>query len=83
MLGDRTMLDAFTPAAVAFDAAIKAGRSSGEALARAIAGAEEGVKATASMSPRKGRSSYLGDRAIGHPDPGAEAVAVWLRALAR
>ena len=33
------------------------------------------------MNPRKGRSSYLGDRALGHPDPGAEAVAVWLRAV--
>ena len=34
------------------------------------------------MPPRRGRSSYLGDRALGHPDPGAVAVALWLRAIA-
>jgi triose/dihydroxyacetone kinase / FAD-AMP lyase (cyclizing) len=33
------------------------------------------------MIPRRGRSSYLGDRALGHPDPGAVAVAIWLRAV--
>jgi triose/dihydroxyacetone kinase / FAD-AMP lyase (cyclizing) len=33
------------------------------------------------MTPKRGRSSYLGDRAVGHPDPGAEAVAIWLAAL--
>ena len=79
--GDRTMLDALIPASDAFESAIKAGQSPGDALSPAIAAAEAGAKATASMPPRKGRSSYLGDRAIGHPDPGAEAVAVWLRAL--
>ena len=35
------------------------------------------------MTPRRGRSSYLGQRVLGLPDPGAEAVAIWLRALAR
>ncbi len=79
--GDRTMLDALIPASEAFEAAIKAGQSPAEALSGAIAAAESGAKATASMPPRKGRSSYLGDRAIGHPDPGAEAVVVWLRAI--
>jgi dihydroxyacetone kinase len=33
------------------------------------------------MAPRRGRSSYLGDRALGHADPGAEAVAIWLAAV--
>ncbi len=69
--GDRTMLDALIPAADA----LAAGESPVEAAAA-------GARATASMRPRRGRSSYLGDRALGHPDPGAEAVAVWLRALA-
>jgi dihydroxyacetone kinase len=32
------------------------------------------------MKPRQGRSSYLGDRVLGHPDPGAKAVSIWLRA---
>ncbi|MDB5374111.1 MAG: dhaK, partial [Belnapia sp.] len=44
--------------------------------------AEAGVAATAAMSPRLGRASYLGDRVLGVPDAGAAAVAVWLRALA-
>ena len=38
------------------------------------------AEATAQMKPQLGRSSYLGDRVLGHPDPGAEAIAVWLRA---
>ena len=81
--GDRTMLDALLPAADALSAALEAGRPPREAVAEAAAAAEAGAKATAGMAPRRGRSSYLGDRALGHPDPGAEAVAVWLRAVAR
>jgi len=78
---DRTMLDALVPAAGELAGSLALGRSSREALAEAAEMARVGAESTASMSPRKGRSSYLGDRAIGHPDPGAEAVAVWLRAL--
>ena len=77
------MLDALIPASEAFGTALKAGRSLHDALSEAAAAAGKGAEATASMSPRKGRSSYLGDRALGHPDPGAEAVAVWLRAVAK
>ncbi len=73
--GDRTMLDALIPA---LDAAAKTNPSLA-AIARA---ARLGADATATMMPRRGRSSYLGDRALGHPDPGAVAVAVWLGALA-
>jgi ATP-dependent dihydroxyacetone kinase len=80
--GDRTMLDALIPASEAFASALDAGSSCSDAIAKAVTAAEAGSLATASMSPRKGRSSYLGDRAIGHPDPGAEAVAVLLRAIA-
>jgi dihydroxyacetone kinase len=80
--GDRTMLDALVPASEAFASALHAGSAWADALRMAQAAAEAGSKAAASMSPRKGRSSYLGDRALGHPDPGAEAVAVWLRAIA-
>jgi dihydroxyacetone kinase len=80
--GDRTMLDALVPASDAFANAIKAGQTPAEALRAAVDAAESGAKATAAMEPRKGRSSYLGGRAIGHVDPGAEAVAVWLRAVA-
>jgi dihydroxyacetone kinase len=42
--------------------------------------AERGAEATAQMKPRLGRSSYLGDRVLGYPDPGAKAVSIWLRA---
>jgi triose/dihydroxyacetone kinase / FAD-AMP lyase (cyclizing) len=51
-----------------------------EALLAAVEEAERSVKETAQMMPRLGRSSYLGDRVLGHADPGARAVAIWLRA---
>jgi triose/dihydroxyacetone kinase / FAD-AMP lyase (cyclizing) len=79
--GDRTMLDALIPAARALEAGLAAGESVPAALASVALAAEEGARATAGMSPRRGRSSYLGERTLGHSDPGAEAVAVWLRAL--
>jgi triose/dihydroxyacetone kinase / FAD-AMP lyase (cyclizing) len=81
--GDRTMLDALVPAAEALQSALRAGRPWRDALAEAVAAASEGAARTATMAPRRGRSSYLGDRALGHPDPGAEAVALWLRAIAQ
>ena len=48
----------------------------------ALAAAREGAASTETMAPRRGRSSYLGDRVHGHRDAGAEAVTVWLAALA-
>ena len=81
--GDRTMLDALLPASDAFTNALAQGESARQALSLAAAAAEAGAKVTGSLTPRRGRSSYLGVRAIGHIDPGAEAVAVWLRAVAR
>lgn len=81
--GDRTMLDALLPAAAALQSAVLAGRSGTDALRSAADAASEGARATATMLPRCGRASYLGERALGHPDPGAEAVAVMLQALAR
>jgi dihydroxyacetone kinase len=71
--GDRTMLDALHPAGEAL--------ASGD-LAAAARAAEQGAEATAGMTPRLGRASYLGARAVGAPDAGAAAVAVWMRALA-
>jgi len=78
--GDRTMLDAFDPF-------LKTLREAGtgtprEALLAAVDEAQRGAEATAQMKPRLGRSSYLQDRVLGHPDPGAIAVAIWLRAVA-
>jgi triose/dihydroxyacetone kinase / FAD-AMP lyase (cyclizing) len=82
-VGDRTMLDALVPASEALTSGLHAGHSSMVALSEAVAAADRGAEATASMSPRRGRSSYLGDRALGHPDPGAVAVATWLRAASK
>jgi dihydroxyacetone kinase len=80
--GDRTMLDALMPASEAFRAALDAGQPPEDALNAAADAARRGAEATATLPPRRGRSSYLGDRALGHPDPGAEAVALWLQAIA-
>jgi dihydroxyacetone kinase len=70
--GDRTMLDALLPFAARLQ------RSN---LEEAVSTAEEGAQATAMMTPRRGRASYLGERALGNPDAGAVAVAIWLRAI--
>jgi len=76
--GDRTMLDALLPAADALEAA----RGDYAAtLAVMEEAARSGADATASMQPRRGRSTYLGDRTAGHADPGAVAVAIWLDSL--
>jgi dihydroxyacetone kinase len=79
--GDRTMLDALLPAVDAIEEALRQGRATAEALRAGAAAAATGARATAGMLPRRGRSSYLGERVLGHPDPGAEAVALWLAAL--
>lgn len=80
--GDRTMLDALLPAADAIEEAARQGRDRQAILQAAVAAAEQGVEATKAMTPRLGRSSYVGERALGHPDPGAYAVATWLGAIA-
>lgn len=76
--GDRTMLDALAPFVKSLKDA--RGEPSRETLLSAVEAAERGAEATTQMKPRLGRSSYLGDRVLGHPDPGAKAVAIWLRA---
>jgi len=79
--GDRTMLDALHPAVEAFSSALPGGLAA--AAKAAATAAEQGAEATTSMVPRLGRASYLGARAVGAPDGGAVAVAIWLRALAK
>ncbi|CAM2153351.1 triose/dihydroxyacetone kinase / FAD-AMP lyase (cyclizing) [Pararobbsia alpina] len=76
--GDRTMLDALHPAAVVFGAAVDASESPAQALSAALEAARKGAEATANMQPKRGRSSYVGDRALGFVDPGAHAIGVWL-----
>lgn len=84
--GDRTMIDALTPAVRAMleDAPVagQAPASAARILNRAAEAAEAGAAATAQMIPRLGRALYLGERVLGVPDGGAVAVAIWLRALA-
>ena len=70
-LSDKTMVDAITPAVEALRGAVSSGASLSEALSKAAAAAEEGMKATIPMLAKKGRASYLGERSIGHQDPGA------------
>ena len=79
--GDRTMLDAFDPFLRTLREAVTG--TPREALMAAVDEAQRGAEATAQMKPRLGRSSYLQDRVLGHPDPGAVAVAIWLRAVAK
>jgi dihydroxyacetone kinase len=81
-VGDRTMVDALAPAAEAFAAALDAGAGWRDALSAAADAAAAGAAATTDIRARLGRSSYLGDRVLGHPDPGAQAVALWLAAIA-
>ncbi|NYH15065.1 dihydroxyacetone kinase subunit DhaK [Paraburkholderia bryophila] len=80
--GDRTMVDALKPAADALQSALASSNETRVALKAAVDAATEGAAQTASMHPRRGRSSYVGDRALGHVDPGAHAVALWLAAIA-
>ncbi|GLU31959.1 dihydroxyacetone kinase [Trinickia caryophylli] len=81
-VGDRTMLDALVPAIDAFEAALRAGFVPREAWLRAIDAAESGAHKTATLVPRAGRASYIGERALGSEDGGAVAIACLLGALA-
>jgi len=78
--GDKTMLDALLPACSALDAAVEGGAGMAEALAAAAAAARDGRDSTVPMLARKGRASYLGERSVGHQDPGATSAALLLQA---
>ncbi|MFE9132894.1 dihydroxyacetone kinase subunit DhaL [Streptomyces sp. NPDC007355] len=69
--GDKTMLDALVPAVEGLRESFWAGR----------AAAEEGAVATVPLRARKGRASYLGERSVGHQDPGATSSALLFAAL--
>ncbi|GGW72682.1 dihydroxyacetone kinase subunit DhaL [Streptomyces caelestis] len=70
--GDKTMIDALVPAVDAL----------GDSFAAARTAAEEGAVATTPLQARKGRASYLGERSIGHQDPGATSAALLVAGLA-
>ncbi|MFG3439360.1 dihydroxyacetone kinase subunit DhaL [Nonomuraea sp. NPDC047897] len=80
--GDKTMVDALVPASRALTAAAREGLTPYEAFRRAAVAAGEGARATIPMRARKGRASYLGERSVGHEDPGAASTALILEALA-
>ena len=80
--GDKTMFDALAPALDALDAALTSGGGLAAALADAAVAAEQGRDATESMVARKGRASYLGQRSVGHVDPGATSAAMLIAAAA-
>lgn len=79
-VGDKTMIDAWTPAVDAATATMEAGGDERAVLEAAADAAEAGAIATEPLVARKGRASYLGERAIGHRDPGAQSTALLLRA---
>ncbi|WP_395243179.1 dihydroxyacetone kinase subunit DhaL [Agromyces sp. MMS24-K17] len=80
--GDKTMVDAWTPAVEAADAAVAAGSDAAGVLAAAAKAAADGAVATDPLVARKGRASYLGERSAGHRDPGAQSTAYLLAAAA-
>jgi phosphoenolpyruvate---glycerone phosphotransferase subunit DhaL len=80
--GEKTMVDALTPACATAKEALTQGASVAEITARAAAAAEDGMKATIPLLATKGRASYLGERSIGHQDPGATSSWLMLRSLA-
>jgi len=81
--GDKTMVDALAPAVRVLRSRLDAGSPLGEALAEARAAGEEGMRATTPLQASKGRASYLGERSIGHQDPGATSTALIIAALER
>jgi dihydroxyacetone kinase-like protein len=81
--GDKTMIDALAPAALALRSALQAGDALPAALEKAASAAQSGAEATAPMQARKGRASYLGQRSVGHQDPGATSAAIIVAALSR
>ena len=79
--GEKTMLDAIIPASEAFSRKISEGADVVAALEGACESAREGVEYTKTIIATKGRASYLGERSIGHQDPGATSATLMLEAV--
>ena len=80
-VGDKTMVDALEPAVDTLRSRLHDGVALDQALDAAAAAAEAGMRSTVPLQARKGRASYLGERSVGHQDPGATSTALILRAL--
>jgi dihydroxyacetone kinase-like protein len=81
--GDKTMVDALRPAVDALKASLADGGDINAALDAASAAADEGMRSTTPMLAKKGRASYLGERSIGHQDPGSTSASLIIAALKR
>jgi dihydroxyacetone kinase-like protein len=81
-LGDKTMVDAITPAVEAMREAVENGADTVGALDEAAAAAKQGMTDTIPMLAKKGRASYLGERSIGHQDPGATSSYLLIQTMA-
>lgn len=81
-LGDKTMVDALTPAVNALKQAIQENQPLNAALERSAGSAQKGMEATIPLVARKGRASYLGERSAGHQDPGATSTYLMLKVAA-
>jgi dihydroxyacetone kinase-like protein len=81
-LDDKTMVDAITPAVEAMREALENGAGTVEALGKAAAAAKQGMTDTIPMLAKKGRASYLGERSIGHQDPGATSSYLLIQTMA-
>jgi dihydroxyacetone kinase-like protein len=81
-LGDKTMVDALTPALNALKQAVTDGSDQNESLRRSASAAEQGMKDTIPLVAKKGRASYLGERSAGHQDPGATSSFLLLKTAA-
>jgi dihydroxyacetone kinase-like protein len=79
--GEKTMIDSIEPALDAINEGISNGSSMLECLEAAVSAAEAGVEFTKTIRATKGRASYLGDRSIGHQDPGATSFLILLKTL--
>lgn len=79
--GEKTMLDSLIPATDVLSEKLAAGGSLAEALDDACAAANEGIEFTKTIAATKGRASYLGERSIGHQDPGATSLTMTLETI--
>lgn len=80
-VGDATMVDALAPTAQSLEASAGADVELGEAISTAIAAAEEGAQSTKPLVAKRGRASYLGERSVGHLDPGAVSASLLVSTL--
>lgn len=80
-LGDKTMIDVLSPFVDNFQQAMDNNKSTLEAMQQVVVVAEQAMKDTIPMLAKKGRASYLGDRSIGHQDPGATSTYLMLKSL--